>query len=176
MKNNYSFLRDTLAIQEIRKHKWIESEKQGEEMGFATAAVDWVKKYGHQWNQFRATRQESQDPFSEKRQYRRFQRRFPLQIKLQNQDIECQTDNINLLGLACTIPHPIDSDTEALVTLQLPQDTQSKNPHNRLRFQTHIARVSEKDTPNNTRNFNVFLPFSEEIKNFIRRHSDILNN
>lgn len=54
MKNvRYSFLNDTLALEEIRKHKWIESEKAGREIGFATAAVDWIKKYGEQWLRFR---------------------------------------------------------------------------------------------------------------------------
>ena len=42
MYSNYSFLRDELALEEIRKHKWIESEKQQKEVGFATAAVDWI--------------------------------------------------------------------------------------------------------------------------------------
>jgi hypothetical protein len=53
MNIRYSFLKDELAIQEIRKHKWIESEKQGNEIGFATAAVDWINKYGNLWLQYR---------------------------------------------------------------------------------------------------------------------------
>ena len=46
MKQNYSLLTDELAIEEIQKHKWIESEKKGKEIGFATAATEWAKKYG----------------------------------------------------------------------------------------------------------------------------------
>ena len=53
MKTNYSFLKDEVALSEIRKHKWIESEKLGCEMGFATAAFDWINKYGSGWRQFR---------------------------------------------------------------------------------------------------------------------------
>ena len=56
MKKQYSFLKDELAITEIRKHKWIESEKAGCEIGFATAAYDWVTKYGEAWLQFRKER------------------------------------------------------------------------------------------------------------------------
>jgi hypothetical protein len=52
----YPFLKDELAINEIRKHKWIESEKAGQEIGFATAAVDWINKYGEAWLQFRRER------------------------------------------------------------------------------------------------------------------------
>ena len=53
MEENYSFLRDELALLEIRKHKWIESEKLGREIGFATAACEWIHKYGEAWKQFR---------------------------------------------------------------------------------------------------------------------------
>ncbi|MBP9855194.1 MAG: hypothetical protein KBD53_10055 [Candidatus Omnitrophica bacterium] len=49
MEKRFNYLSNTKAIEEIRKHKWIESEKKGEEVGFATAAVDWIKKYGQSW-------------------------------------------------------------------------------------------------------------------------------
>ena len=52
MKINYSFLKDELALAEIRKHKWLESEKKGCEIGFATAALDWIKKHGLQWLEY----------------------------------------------------------------------------------------------------------------------------
>ncbi len=52
----YPFLKDELAIHEIRKHKWIESEKAGREIGFASAAFDWITKYGESWLQFRRER------------------------------------------------------------------------------------------------------------------------
>ena len=176
MKSNYSFLKDNLAVHEIRKHKWIESEKNGREIGFATAAVDWVKKYGQQWYLFRVSRQEGTDPFSEKRQFRRFPRKFPLQIKVSNRQIECQTDNINLIGLACTLPVSINTDETADVTILFPQAAEQPTPGKRMRFTTHIARVTNPTALPAKNNCNVFLPFPEEIKNFIREHSDILKN
>jgi hypothetical protein len=45
----YPFLKDELVLQEIRKHKWIESEKAGREIGFATAAYDWICRHGEDW-------------------------------------------------------------------------------------------------------------------------------
>ena len=51
MSQNYSFLKDDLALTEIRKHKWIESEKLGREIGFATAAYEWINQYGYTWKQ-----------------------------------------------------------------------------------------------------------------------------
>ena len=35
--------------EEIRKHKWLESEKVGRDIGFATAAIDWIKKHSEEW-------------------------------------------------------------------------------------------------------------------------------
>ena len=34
---------------EIEKHKWIESEKQGNDIGFEKALVEWVTKYRSGW-------------------------------------------------------------------------------------------------------------------------------
>jgi hypothetical protein len=34
---------------EIMKHKWIESEKNNNDIGFETALIDWTKKYQKQW-------------------------------------------------------------------------------------------------------------------------------
>ena len=49
----YSILSDEYALYEIRKHKWFQSEKAGREVGFASAAVDWVKHYGDTWRFYR---------------------------------------------------------------------------------------------------------------------------
>jgi len=49
MSKNYPFLKDDQAVNQIRKHQWIESEKSGKELGFASAAVDWINKYGEKW-------------------------------------------------------------------------------------------------------------------------------
>lgn len=34
---------------EIMKHKWIESEKAGKDIGFEKALVDWVNKHRNGW-------------------------------------------------------------------------------------------------------------------------------
>lgn len=48
-------LRKDLADQwkEIEKHKWIESEKAGTDLG-DTAAVDWIKKHAAEWRRRRS--------------------------------------------------------------------------------------------------------------------------
>lgn len=35
---------------EIEKHKWIESEKRGTDIGFETALVDWMFKHRNGWS------------------------------------------------------------------------------------------------------------------------------
>ena len=40
---------------EILKHKWIESEKAGTDLGSA-AALDWVKKHAGEWRRWREKR------------------------------------------------------------------------------------------------------------------------
>ena len=39
--------------EEIMKHKWLESEKAGHDIGFERALVDWVSKYRAAWRKFR---------------------------------------------------------------------------------------------------------------------------
>jgi len=34
---------------EIEKHKWIESEKKGNDIGFEKALIDWVTKHRIDW-------------------------------------------------------------------------------------------------------------------------------
>jgi len=38
---------------EILKHKWIESEKKGEDIGFERALLDWIRKHRESWRKNR---------------------------------------------------------------------------------------------------------------------------
>ena len=42
--------RNLLQIEEIEKHKWIESEKAGHDLGEA-ARLDWVLKFAAKWSE-----------------------------------------------------------------------------------------------------------------------------
>jgi hypothetical protein len=35
--------------EEIYRHKWIESEKQGNDIGFECALIDWISKHRNGW-------------------------------------------------------------------------------------------------------------------------------
>ena len=38
---------------EILKHKWLESEKAGVDIGFEAALLDWIRKHRKQWKETR---------------------------------------------------------------------------------------------------------------------------
>lgn len=51
---NSSLYREFLAErEEILRHKWIESEKVGHDIGFEKALLDWVMRHRGQWRQTR---------------------------------------------------------------------------------------------------------------------------
>ena len=35
--------------EEILKHKWLESEKAGQDIGFERALLDWIRKHRDKW-------------------------------------------------------------------------------------------------------------------------------
>jgi hypothetical protein len=51
---NSTLYQDFLAErEEILKHKWIESEKAGHDIGFERALTDWILKYRSGWRRWR---------------------------------------------------------------------------------------------------------------------------
>jgi hypothetical protein len=51
---NTTLYREFLAErEEILRHKWIESEKAGRDIGFDAALIDWVSKYRAGWRRAR---------------------------------------------------------------------------------------------------------------------------
>ena len=54
--NNSTLYKEFLAERdEILKHKWIESEKAGTDIGFERALLDWIRKYRTKWRAHRKT-------------------------------------------------------------------------------------------------------------------------
>jgi hypothetical protein len=42
--------------EEILRHKWIESEKQGKDIGFERALLDWIRKHRENWRSARSSK------------------------------------------------------------------------------------------------------------------------
>ena len=53
VKNSVLYKEFLAEREEILKHKWIESEKAGHDIGFERALLDWIVKYRSQWRQQR---------------------------------------------------------------------------------------------------------------------------
>lgn len=49
MENNSIYNQFLAEREEILRHKWIESEKQGYDIGFENALVDWMKNHRKNW-------------------------------------------------------------------------------------------------------------------------------
>ena len=167
MSTQYPFLHDELALQEIRKHKWIESQKKGQEIGFATAALDWIKRHGENFRNFRADQSNAQNKFQEKRTYRRFEVSLPLIIKCNNHFFTSTTKDINIIGFSCITKEdlPINSDVE--VTINFSAIKETKNPENHLTFKNRIKRVADR-AGTQQKEHELFIPFSENIRDYFR--------
>ena len=49
VKNSVLYKEFLAEREEILKHKWIESEKAGSDIGFEKALLDWILKYRSNW-------------------------------------------------------------------------------------------------------------------------------
>jgi hypothetical protein len=53
VKNSVLYKEFLAEREEILKHKWIESEKAGTDIGFEKALLDWIMKYRSSWREKR---------------------------------------------------------------------------------------------------------------------------
>jgi hypothetical protein len=54
VKNSVLYKEFLAEREEILRHKWIESEKQGQDIGFERALLDWIIKYRSSWRSDRS--------------------------------------------------------------------------------------------------------------------------
>ena len=54
VKNSVLYKEFLAEREEILKHKWIESEKSGADIGFEKALLDWIVKYRSSWRNKRS--------------------------------------------------------------------------------------------------------------------------
>lgn len=55
LKNSTLYREFQAEREEILKHKWIESEKAGHDIGFERALTDWIVKHRSKWRKTRQT-------------------------------------------------------------------------------------------------------------------------
>jgi hypothetical protein len=117
MKERYSYLNDPRALAEIRKHKWIESQKQGAEIGFASAAVDWIHKYGEAWRHIHNEGDLNAGIFLERRRYRRFRLKGSVRLVSGNETILAEPLDLSFFGLLCRVSRAVSLGTPMRVLL-----------------------------------------------------------
>ena len=47
------------VVDEINRHRWIESEKAGRDIGFERASSDWLERFSQAWMDYHVPRQRS---------------------------------------------------------------------------------------------------------------------
>jgi len=153
MKDKFSYLNDPRALAEIRKHKWIESQKQGTEIGFASAAFDWIQKYGQEWKRLHAESDGNKEVFLERRRYRRFKMRGNVQLISGNATILAEPLDLSFFGILCRVSEAVSlgSPMKAL----LPVGTQQ--PEKTLDCYGKVERI----VPVDARRFDLFFSFNE---------------
>ena len=62
VKNSVLYKEFLAEREEILKHKWIESEKAGTDIGFEKALLDWIVKHRSSWRDKRAKETKSRSP------------------------------------------------------------------------------------------------------------------
>ena len=55
LKNSSLYREFQAEREEILRHKWIESEKEGRDIGFERALTDWIIKHRSKWRKARQT-------------------------------------------------------------------------------------------------------------------------
>jgi len=129
MKKRYNYLQDGKAVEEILKHKWIESEKLGRDIGFATAAWDWINKYGQEWKQHHQQKFEQHiqnlEDLIERRRYRRFKSELSAKVIRDTKEDSIMIKDINCVDI-CFLSKTELSEQPTL-TLKVYSD-KSSNP------------------------------------------------
>lgn len=62
VKNSVLYKEFLAEREEILKHKWIESEKAGTDIGFEKALLDWIVKHRSSWRDKRMKETKAQSP------------------------------------------------------------------------------------------------------------------
>ena len=52
VETNKKLLKNKKAVEEINRHRWIESERTGRDIGFEQASTQWLEKFSKAWMQY----------------------------------------------------------------------------------------------------------------------------
>lgn len=167
MKRPYPYLKDPRAIAEIRKHQWIESEKAGTEIGFGTAAIDWVNKFGQQWEI--ACAKIDKNVLIENRKYRRFSLESFAVLIQETKRIIVRTINISVQGTLCVVKEQLREGSEVVLQWSSVPDGKSG-----IEFKGKIFRIWNRHINNGE--YELLVKFNEKSQKDIENFRYLLNN
>lgn len=160
MRDKYPYLKDPRALAEIRKHKWIESQKAGTEIGFPSAAVDWIKKYGEEWKKIHAQEYRDGEIFLERRKYRRFELQGMVQLDKEDVSVLAEPINLSFFGLLCKANKSLSLGSNIKARMSFESQQNKKD----LVCSGRIERVVFMDS----NRYDIFLSFNECCQKNIR--------
>jgi hypothetical protein len=52
VETNEKLLKNKKVVEEINRHRWIESEKAGHDIGFERASTEWLENFSRAWMEY----------------------------------------------------------------------------------------------------------------------------
>lgn len=161
MKERFSFLSDERALAEIRKHKWIESQKEGREIGFASSALDWIKRFGEQWKKVHFKKEKDYSHLFERRKFRRFKIVSDVKLTKDNLYFSAKAKEVSFTGLLCNSDEYISPSNEVIINFYL--KCENRNELTDLKCKGRVNRVY----PISSGGYDLFLRFDEAGQRYI---------
>ena len=162
MKKDFSFLKDERAMHEIKKHKWIESERANREVGFATSALDWIKRFGEAWKKIHLRENKDYNRLIERRKFRRYKKDFVIELNKGNANIRARVKELSFTGVLCYSKEYIPISQEVLINFRF-QDDNENDKSSYIKCRGVVNRV----TPVSSQEYEIFLRFDEVGQRYI---------
>lgn len=160
-------LANELARWEIERHKWIESEKAGRDIGFEAAMEDWVQEHGRSWLQQQRRAKQEDYIFCERRRHRRFPIGLHVRLEHEQMVIQTTTRDINILGFSCRLPVHIPEHSFLGVTLK-PCHTENPQEHHVFRYTSRVIKTTPHEYGIDT-----VIPFNETVRDYFRDQTEL---
>lgn len=117
MGQKFISLKDVAMLMEINRHKWLESEKAGRDIGFTAAAKDWLDKYSDNWQRHYCQNSARGNVFIERREFRRFALQAHVKIVTGGALTIARVANLSFVGVLCQTANKLKEGSRARIHL-----------------------------------------------------------
>jgi hypothetical protein len=179
MQKRFNYLQHEGAVEEILKHKWIESQKLGRDIGFVTAAHDWIKKYGEAWqkahNIHNSNTAKEQSLLAERRKYRRFKINMPIKIKAEDLEFDSQAIALNHIGI--DFISGVSLVTDSLIEIIIPFKIKEQHTEVDVALRAKVAKSKpHKTSKDQKKQYLIFTEFELDAQQKILNNQSWLFN